>query len=338
MAPTERATGADALTYFTEFVGDSSTMTTTLFGPPLDPKNNPYADPNFFDLSFNPSLPDDVQLTPGLLAGYAGGLRALDGNDTVRGASDSELVNGNSGKDVLSGGEGADFLQGGQDNDRVYGDSGGDSLNGNRGKDLVDGGAGNDFLRGGRDDDLLIGAQGNDTLIGDLGKDVLTGGSDSDIFVLRADAASANSNETDIIIDFDKVNDRIGLTGGLSEANITLETFTLSVRDELREELKRLKLSDSDVESLTPQLLDYFKSYPNSQTGLPGTVEQYFLGEMSANVPEMLAVVSGYIRYQDIDPNGDGLIEGTDIKLNGNSLGAVLNTTAADVSGHFISF
>jgi hypothetical protein len=313
-------------------------MTATLFGPAIDPNSNPFANPNFFDLNFNPSLPDDVQLTPGLLAGYAGGLRALDGNDTVIGSSDSELVNGNAGKDVLFGGEGADFLQGGQDEDRVYGDSGGDTLNGNRGKDLVDGGAGNDFLRGGRDDDLLIGAQGNDTLIGDLGKDVLTGGSDSDIFVLRADAAAAKSNETDIIIDFDKVNDRIGLTGGLSEANITLEAFTVSVRDELKEELKKLKLSDSDVESLTPQLLDYFKSYPNSQTPFSVSLQQYFIGKVSANVPEMLAVVSGYVRYQDIDPNGDGIIQGTDIKLNGNSLGAVLNASAADISGHFISF
>lgn len=338
MAPTETATGADALTYFTEFVGDYSTMTTTLFGPPLDPNSNPFANPNFFDLNFNPSLPDDVQLTPGLLAGYAGGLRALDGDDTVRGSSDSELVNGNAGKDVLFGGEGTDFLQGGQDDDRVYGDSGDDTLNGNRGKDLVDGGTGNDFLRGGRDDDLLIGAQGNDTLIGDLGKDVLTGGSDSDIFVLRADAAAAKSNETDIIIDFDKVNDRIGLTGGLSEANIILEPFTLSVREELKEQLKKLKLSDSDAEFLSSQLLDYFKSFPNSKTPLSGIVKQYLVGEVTANVQEMQAIVSGYVRYQDIDPNGDGIIQGTNIKLNGNYLGAVLNATAADISGHFISF
>jgi serralysin len=80
-------------------------MTTPIFAPPIAPENNPFADANFFDLNFDASQPDDVELTAGLLNAYPGGLRALDGNDTVVGSSDGETVNGNGGVDILFGGK-----------------------------------------------------------------------------------------------------------------------------------------------------------------------------------------------------------------------------------------
>jgi Ca2+-binding RTX toxin-like protein len=67
---------------------------------------------------------DNFQVTPGLLVGLPIGLLALEGNDTVRGASDSEIINGNIGEDLLYGGGGGDTLYGGKDSDGVFGEEG----------------------------------------------------------------------------------------------------------------------------------------------------------------------------------------------------------------------
>lgn len=308
-------------------------MTITLLTSSIAPPNNA----GFFDLQSNESIPDDVELTPGLLAGYAGGIRALDGDDTVTGSSDGEIVNGNSGKDILYGKDGNDFFLGGRDEDAVYGDNGSDSVNGNRGNDLVDGGIGNDQVRGGQDNDLLIGAQGNDTLIGDFGQDVLIGGIDSDVFVLRTDAPAETLKAADIIADFDKVSDRIGLTSGVSEASLSFEPFVASAENELRESLKNSNFSENEINFYAPILLRYIQSLPNDSSPLTSIIEPLFKDKEVDN-QQVQAIFQSYIRYSDIDPNGDGLIEGTAIKYNNTFLGVALNASASDLSGHFTAF
>ncbi|MCY6490811.1 DUF4347 domain-containing protein [Leptolyngbya sp. GGD] len=98
------------------------------------------------------------------------------------------------------------------------------NLNGGNGIDTIRGAAGNDTLRGGNGNDILFGNDGDDTLFGDngddrlrggLGNDTLTGGLGNDIFIL------ATGEGTDTILDFQNGIDKIGLTGGLTFAQLT---------------------------------------------------------------------------------------------------------------------
>ena len=148
---------------------------------------NPGSDPNFFDLTLNNDI---VQLASGILRNTPGGLRALAGNDFVRGSGAAELMNGNSGFDTLIGGCGSDTIRGGQDFDILYGECGNDILSGNQGDDVAYGGTGNDFIRGGQGNDALVGDSGNDTLIGDAGVDRLWGKEGADLFVLKREAGA----------------------------------------------------------------------------------------------------------------------------------------------------
>lgn len=155
----------------------------TVISSPLTNPDNP----NFFSLSSNA---DAVELTPGSLGNYPGGLLALDNNDFINGSADSEIMNGNQGNDTLVGGGGNDTLQGGKDFDVILGGFGNDVLNGEKDNDRLYGNEGNDFIRGGKGDDELVGGLGNDTLVGDKGLDRMEGGAGADVFVLRSDTAA----------------------------------------------------------------------------------------------------------------------------------------------------
>lgn len=117
--------------------------------------------------------------------------------------------------------------------DRLSGTTSDDAIVGLAGDDQLLGRSGDDILIGGRGDDLLVGGQGEDILIGGLGRDILIGGRQSDTFVLEIDteAAAADRSNPDIILAFQSnlVNpagdpiDAIGLAGGLTEDDITLD-------------------------------------------------------------------------------------------------------------------
>jgi len=150
--------------------------------------------------------------------------------DTIdNGSKRNDTLTGNQGNDILRGNVGDDLLAGGQDIDALYGEAGNDSLFGNRQSDALDGGDGNDALFGGQDADTLIGGAGADRLSGDRGQDVLTGGAGADRFVVGAGDEAIDSNSTDIITDFNVTDDDvIELSGGITPADIQLETFNLS--------------------------------------------------------------------------------------------------------------
>ncbi|MDB9511383.1 calcium-binding protein [Kamptonema animale CS-326] len=191
---------------------------------------------NTFNLTPNP---DNFTVPPGLMTEFSGGVLALEGNDTIRGSFESEIINGNAGKDILFGSNGNDNLQGGRDNDDIYGEVDQDTLIGALGDDYIVGGDGDDILNGGRGDDFLDGGAGNDTLSGDLGYTLYKGGTGSDVFVLRTDVVlgdpKRNPNSSvqawDIVLDFEKSFDQIGLTNGLTEANVTLTTYSIPLRN-----------------------------------------------------------------------------------------------------------
>jgi Ca2+-binding RTX toxin-like protein len=109
--------------------------------------------------------------------------------------------------------------------DIIIGNGGNDTLSGNKNNDIISGGVGNDQLFGGKGDDNLNGGEGDDTLIGGAGADLLISGTGRDVLVLAAGAG------TDTFIDFQKGQDLIGLSRGLSfnQVRVTQGDFSTTI-------------------------------------------------------------------------------------------------------------
>jgi hypothetical protein len=138
---------------------------------------------------------------------------ASGGDDTVAGDLGSDILFGGDGNDVLRG-DLNDRTPGGAigGNDIIYGGTGNDRIGGKGGNDKLYGDEGNDQVWGDDGDDLLRGGLGNDTLVGDD----FSGGNGRDTFVL------AQGEGTDTILDFSIGEDFIGLTGGLTFAQLSI--------------------------------------------------------------------------------------------------------------------
>ncbi len=111
--------------------------------------------------------------------------------------------------------------------DTLVGNGGNDTLSGNRNNDTISGGIDNDLLFGGKGNDSLNGGEGNDTLVGGLGADSLIGGAGRDIFVLGIGAG------TDTISEFQKGEDLIGLTRGLTFNQLRVNPTATAIAIEL---------------------------------------------------------------------------------------------------------
>jgi len=107
-------------------------------------------------------------------------------------------------------------IEGGRGKDKLFGTDGFDEIEGGRGKDKLFGLEGNDTLNGGR---------GKDILDGGLGNDVLTGGRGKDIFVLAAGSGA------DTITDFNRGNNSIGLSAGLTFGELSFAGNSILVDD-----------------------------------------------------------------------------------------------------------
>lgn len=218
---------------------------------------------------------------------FPGGVLALDGNDTIAGSA------------------AADFIRGGKGDDDVLGNDGGDRLFGDKNRDFLDGGLGNDILRGGKGVDLLFGGDGDDTLIGEVDVDIYKGGTGSDSFVLRRDQAGLVQDlgaislipglpdsiqlPDAVITDFNPGEDSLLLTEGLTRADLTFEEFN--------------SLEEFNV---------------NANVILP-----IILG---AEPDGLDFLAKAGISLSDLDPDGDGALEGTAVTINGGQLlGYVLN-------------
>jgi len=219
---------------------------------------------------------------------FPGGVLALNGDDTIRGSS------------------AADFVRGGRGGDDLLGDAGDDNLFGDKDRDFLDGGLGNDILRGGKGVDLLFGGEGADTLIGEVDVDIYKGGGGSDSFVLRRDQAGLIQDlgvitvipglpdsiqlPDAIITDFNPAEDSLLLTQGLTKADLTFEEFN--------------SFEEFNV---------------NANVILP-----IILG---AEPDGLDFLAKAGISQSDLDPDRDGVLEGTAITINGGQLlGYVLNT------------
>jgi 2',3'-cyclic-nucleotide 2'-phosphodiesterase/3'-nucleotidase/5'-nucleotidase len=159
---------------------------------------------------------------------------ATRGDDILTGTPGQDVINGLGGNDIIIGLGGNDRILGGNGDDRLFGDAGNDILNGGTGNDILRGGDGrdeliggagddrlfgddgNDILRGGDGNDVLNGGAGRDTLIGGKGNDRLIGGADRDVFVI------SRGDGRDVVVDFERGTDRIGLSGRLSFNDLSL--------------------------------------------------------------------------------------------------------------------
>lgn len=191
-----------------------------------------------------PQLPTPDRGTSGNddISGTAGddAILGLQGNDAIAGNAGNDAINGNQGDDSLEGSAGSDVLLGGKGNDSLLGGADSDILAGNNGNDVLDGGEGDDLLLGGQGSDNLAGGNGNDlifggkgsdilnggagddVLSGDADQDILIGGTGSDLFILRTTMGPNDPTQADVIQDFEAEVDAIGLTGGLTIADLNL--------------------------------------------------------------------------------------------------------------------
>jgi 3-phytase/alkaline phosphatase D len=158
---------------------------------------------------------------------------ATDGDDVLTGSTDNDIIAGLLGNDNISGSDGDDTLRGDLDSrDPQIGIAGGnDTIDGGNGNDSIGGKSGDDELFGGDGDDSLWGDDGDDIFRGGLGDDTLTGddfsgGSGSDTFIL------AMGEGIDTIVDFELGIDSIGLAEGLTFADLSFSSDTITVGDE----------------------------------------------------------------------------------------------------------
>ena len=160
---------------------------------------------------------------------------------------------GSNKKDNLTGTNKKDTINGKGGNDKIQAGDGNDKVDGGQGNDTLIGGPGNDFLHGGKGNDLLNGNAGNDVLVGNFGKDTLTGGPGDDLFFLEQKTSVAKKSAAQIITDFNKSSDFIGLDSGLTEEDITLKKSGNSTIIEVKKTGKILAV----VEKTKPQDLKW---------------------------------------------------------------------------------
>lgn len=202
------------------------------------------------DDTMNGGAGDDLLFGQGKFGG-------ADGNDKIYGGLGNDTLIGGPGDDLLDGGDGVDTatfstdvlmwmpqsgvtvdltiagaqntgvgmktlvsienLEGTRKSDILKGDDADNSFFGDFGNDTLWGRGGNDVLDGYVGNDRLDGGDGNDVLIGGTGKDWLTGGKGSDVFSFNVKSAKSRNN-ADMITDFTKGEDKIGLSGPLHDA------------------------------------------------------------------------------------------------------------------------
>ncbi|UTW54670.1 S-layer family protein [Kordiimonas sp. SCSIO 12610] len=163
---------------------------------------------NFNDLNSN-GLVDSGEISgDGADEAYSGfdddEIYGVGGDDTLGGGAGSDSINAGAGNDIIYGGAQTD---GATSDDTIDGGDGNDQIFAGDGNDSILGGDGDDILFNGIGDDTVDGGAGDDTLFAGPGDDLLTGGSGADIF------AFFDGSGSDVITDFDLVNDTLDLSG-----------------------------------------------------------------------------------------------------------------------------
>jgi len=215
-----------------------------------------------------------------------------------------------SGNDTVRGADSAEIMNGNAGLDRLFGGGGNDLLRGGRDGDEVFGELGNDVLNGNRGDDIVVGGEGNDIVRGGQDFDLLVGEAGNDVLIgdFGQDALVGGGDRDLFVLRTDTTDLNPFGTDIIIDFDPTQDTIGLTggiSAENLRFQAISVNLS-SEIASLDPELL------------------------------QKLLTVAGVSQAQ-LDPNGDGVLEGTLIQSldSGTFLGAVLNTTADALTGHF---
>ncbi|MCL1463088.1 calcium-binding protein [Argonema galeatum] len=217
-------------------------------------------------------------------------------------------------------------------NDRIRGSSDAEIIYANTGEDTLNGGSGNDTLFGGKDRDFIYGEDGDDFLNGNIGQDFVEGGNGNDFIRGGKDEdllVSGNGNDTligDMGVD--------ALAGNAGSDLFVLRTDT-ATSDQFGADiiLDFDKFSDRIAVTGTLTEADLILQSINQPI-------QELLSQQGYNLrPTELRLTTLLLTGADIDPNGDGIASGTQIKIaaTGEFLGYALNVTPADLSGHFVN-
>ncbi|NEP83719.1 MAG: calcium-binding protein [Okeania sp. SIO3B3] len=215
-----------------------------------------------------------------------------------------------SGDDNITGSSVEDLIFGGRGEDELSGENGNDSLYGNKDTDILNGGFGDDILYGGKGTDLLNGGEGNDTLIGDAGVGIYKGGLGSDVYVFRTELAGVTQDLGDIISLFP------GIPSSVELPNAVITDFNSS------EDIIGLTggMTKSDL------IFEDFNSF--EELGINANLILPFISD------EVELLAQAGTSVQDLDPNNDGVLEGTAIRMSGTNqlLGYVLNTSSTEIA------
>jgi Ca2+-binding RTX toxin-like protein len=177
----------------------------------------------------------NVSLTSGTATGGAGSdtLIAIENiagstfSDTLVGDSNSNIIRGNLGNDLINGEGGFDWADyalsfGGVTVDLSAGTATGDGTDSLVSIENVIGSIFSDIIIGDGGSNILSGGDGNDVMYGGAGTDELTGGAGVDTFVVSNGSGSLTLGFADVFIDYQDGFDWIGLTGGITTANISV--------------------------------------------------------------------------------------------------------------------
>lgn len=194
-------------------------------------------------------------------------IKALDGNDVIKGTYGDDKILGQGGDDTLYGRSGIDYIDGGIGNDTLYGNlgddtilgrSGDDFLHGGIGADTIKAGAGNDSITGDEHDLLIDGGTGFDTLsIKDLDGDLISDLDMSTSSVTNIEALIGIGNFTDSInatIDLEKIlqeseDDSLSDTADTTNTFIAVQVDTLTIdSDNLWTESGQFQVTAQDLD------------------------------------------------------------------------------------------
>jgi hypothetical protein len=205
------------------------------------------------------------------------------------------------GDDTIIGSSSDELMNGNAGNDILFGRGGNDTLRGGQGNDAVYGEEGDDILNGNRGDDLVVGGRGNDFIRGGQDNDLLIGG---------------EGNDT-LIGDFGQ-NRRVGGTGSdlfilrpeTASATPDEANMILDFNDDLIGLANGLSLNDITFQE------GYARNFETELT------------MMQTYTPDPILVLAE-LSPEQLDPNGNGLLEGTLIKQQSTDrvLAFVLNAT-----------
>jgi Ca2+-binding RTX toxin-like protein len=156
------------------------------------------------------------------------------GNDDIKAGDGNNLVYGGAGDDFLKAGCGDDVFYGGDGNDRIFAGDGVNTIFAGAGDDLIHGGmnadqiqagAGADRIFAGAGDNVILAGEGDDIIHVGYGKNWINAGAGNDTIRLgdgEAIVLLAVGNGLDTITNFQLGHTTLGLSGGLSFADLSI--------------------------------------------------------------------------------------------------------------------